>query len=179
MRVIEDRALSGAFAGTRPGFQQLLVAGRRREFDVLVCESPSRLGRRLADLAGLQDEMRFGRIRILTVQYGMMTDMHIGVLGTMAQMQLTELRAHTIRGQWGSVREGRVAGGIAYGYEAVPGEGNAGLRCIHEEQATIVRRVFRLFAAGWSAGAIARCLNAEGVPGPRGGAWNHTTICGH
>ena len=46
------------------------------------------------------------------------------------------------------------------------------------KQAEIVRRIFAEYAAGISPRRIARGLNAEGIPGPRGGLWNASTING-
>ena len=175
--VYEDRAISGASAA-RPGLQSMLRGAAAREFSVLICEGPSRLGRRLADTADIHDRLKYLGVQFLTVQHGRMSEMHIGILGTMAQMQLGELRAQTIRGQRGLVRDGRIPGGLCYGYEAIPG-GRTGERRIVDAEAAIIRRIFRAYGAGQSANAIARTLNAERVPGPRGGLWNHTTICGH
>jgi len=120
VHVFEDRALSGASA-RRPGLQAMLRAGAAGEFDVLICGSHTRLGRRLADTADIHGKLRFARFDIVTAQHGRMTELHIGVLGTMAQMQLSELRPQTVRGQRGVVREGRVPGGLCYGYEATAG----------------------------------------------------------
>jgi hypothetical protein len=53
-----------------------------------------------------------------------------------------------------------------------------GLREIAPVQAAIVIRIFREFAGGHSPIAIARRLNAEGVPGPRGKLWSDGTIRG-
>jgi hypothetical protein len=42
----------------------------------------------------------------------------------------------------------------------------------------IVKRIFTEFAAGASSIQIATRLNADGVPGPRGGQWNASTVRG-
>jgi hypothetical protein len=42
----------------------------------------------------------------------------------------------------------------------------------------VVQRIFTLFATGTSPRALAKQLNAEGVPGPDGRAWRDTTIRG-
>ena len=42
----------------------------------------------------------------------------------------------------------------------------------------MVRRIFADYAAGRSPLSIARLLNAEGIPGPLGGAWYDRTIRG-
>lgn len=47
---------------------------------------------------------------------------------------------------------------------------------VHEPEALVVRRLYRLVADGRSSAALARLLNAEGVPGPQGGIWHQGTI---
>jgi hypothetical protein len=99
------------------------------------------------------------------------------VMGIMAQMALKDLGEKTRRGQLGRVLKGRVAGGLACGYRVNAAEGG-GARTIEEEEANVVRRIFREFAHGVSPELIARTLNQEGVPGPGGRAWSNTTIRG-
>jgi DNA invertase Pin-like site-specific DNA recombinase len=73
--------------------------------------------------------------------------MHIGIMGTMAQMTLSDLRDKTKRGQLGRVRAGRIPGGLAYGYEVVPpapGAKDAGERRIKPGEAGVVRRIFEM-----------------------------------
>jgi DNA invertase Pin-like site-specific DNA recombinase len=90
-RTYEDRAISGAVR-QRPAFQQLLADAERGAFDVVVTESLDRLGRKLADVADLYDRLSFRGIRIVTHAAGEVTQLHIGMLGTMAQLYLSELR---------------------------------------------------------------------------------------
>jgi hypothetical protein len=75
------------------------------------------LGRKLSDVAGLFDRLRFRGIRIHATSVGPMTRMHIGIMGTMAQMSLSDLRDKTRRGQPGRARAGRIPGGPAFGYD--------------------------------------------------------------
>ena len=74
--------------------------------------------------------------------------MHVGLLGTMAQLYLSDLKDKTRRGQLGRVLQGRSAGGRAYGYRAV--EGETGSRRMDEGEAAVVRRICKLFADGVS-----------------------------
>ena len=97
---------------------------------------------------------------------GLVTTMHVGLLGTMAQLYLSDLKEKTRRGLLGRVLQGKAAGGRAYGYRAIAGD--TGSRRIDEAEAAVVRRIFRLYATGTSPNAIARRLNGEGVPGPDG-----------
>lgn len=75
------------------------------------------------------------------------------------------------------VRDGRHAGGRAYGYRAVPGK--PGELEIVEDEAAIVRRIFAAYAAGRTPRDIAHDLNRENIRPPRGRRWNASTINGN
>jgi site-specific DNA recombinase len=81
------------------------------------------------------------------------------------------------RGMAGVVRDGRHAGGRAYGYRAVLG--HPGQLEIVEEEASIVRSIFSAYAARRPPRDIAHDLNREGVRPPRGQRWNASTINGN
>jgi site-specific DNA recombinase len=170
-----DAAISGA-SRFRPGYQQLLADLDRGLFDVVVVEALDRLGRKLADVADLHDRCTFSGITLIAVNVGEITAMHIGLLGTMAQLYLSDLKQKTWRGQLGRALQGKVPGGKAYGYDLVTNAN--GERQINPVEADIVRRIFTQFANGQSPRAIAKRLNAEGIPGPGGRPWGDTTIRG-
>jgi hypothetical protein len=52
-------------------------------------------------------------------------------------------------------------------------------REIDEDEAAVVRRIFRDYAAGASPKQIAKALNKEGIPGPQGALWSPNTIHGN
>ena len=174
----EDLAISGA-SKHRPEFQRLVADAKARRFDVVVCEALDRLGRKLADVAELFDQLSFLGIGIHTLQQGPVTQLHIGMLGTMSQLFLADLKAKTRRGLRAVAEDGRSAGGRSYGYRLVPGEnGRRGHRAIDPTEAAIILRIFEQYAAGVAPKRIAFALNAEGIPGPRGGAWAPSAING-
>jgi site-specific DNA recombinase len=170
-----DTAMSGA-SRFRPGYQQLLADLDCGLFDVVVVEALDRLGRKLADIADLHDRCTFAGITLVAVNVGEITAMHIGMLGTTAQLYLSDLKQKTWRGQLGRALQGKVPGGKAYGYDLVTAA--TGERQINPVEAEIVSRIFAEFANGHSPRAIAKRLNAEGVPGPGGRPWGDTTIRG-
>ncbi len=175
IHIYQDRALSGA-SDQRPAYQQVLADAEAGRFDVLVCEALDRLGRRLADVARLYDHLEFRGVVLHAVNIGQVTTMHVGLLGTMAQLYLSDLKEKTRRGQLGRALAGKIPGGKAYGYRLV--EGECGERRVDEAEALVILRIFREFAAGKSPRAIAKALNAEGTPGPDGRQWGDTTIRG-
>jgi site-specific DNA recombinase len=158
-----DSAASGA-SRFRHGYQRLLADLDRGVFDAVVVEALDRFGRKLADIADLHDRCAFAGIKLHAANVGEIGAMHIGMLGTMAQLYLSDLREKTWRGQLGRALQGKIPGGKAYGYDIV-GD-TTGERHINHSEAAIVRRIFAEFAAGLSPRAIAKQLNAENVAGP-------------
>jgi site-specific DNA recombinase len=89
-----------------------------------------------------------------------------------------EDNAHKVRrGLAGRVNKGLHAGGLTYGYAYVPGD--RGKRLIVEDEAEIVRRIFSEYVDGHTPRNIAHNLNKDGIPPPRGRAWNASTINGN
>src|SRR5206468_8853090 len=176
-------AMSGA-SRLRPGYQKLLEDARGGQFDVVVAEALDRLSRDQEDVAGLYKQLCFAGIRLITLAEGEISELHVGLKGTMNALFLKDLAAKTRRGLEGRVRLGRSGGGLCYGYDVVPELGSdgrpvGGARRINEAEAGIILRIFREFAAGRSPRAIAAGLNADRIPGPGGRPWGDTTIRGH
>ena len=183
VEVLQDAAISGA-SSFRPAYQTLLEQARERRFDIVVSEALDRLSRDQSDVAGLYKRLTFAGIAIHTVSEGLITELHVGLKGTMNALFLKDLADKTHRGLRGRVEAGKSGGGLSYGYELVRqvnelGERVRGERRIHDEQHPVVTRILTMFAAGSSPIAIAKALNAEKIPGPGGRAWRDTTIRGH
>jgi len=181
--VYDDRALSGA-SHLRPGFQRLLEDARKGRFDVIVSEALDRLSRDQEHVAGLLKQLRFLGIELFTIAEGEISELHVGLKGTMNALFLKDLGQKVHRGVEGRVRQGRSGGGLCYGYEVAReldscGEPVRGERRINEDEATIIHRICREFAAGRSPRMIAMQLNAEGVPGPNCASWGPSTIYGN
>jgi site-specific DNA recombinase len=179
-----DRALSGASA-LRPAYQSLLEDARRGgQFDVVVAEALDRLSRDQEDVAGLFKRLRFAGVRLFTLAEGEITELHVGLKGTMNALFLKDLAQKVRRGLEGRVRQGRSGGGLCFGYDVVRehdarGELIRGGRKINQAEAAIVHRIFAEFAAGRSPRAIALGLNAERIAGPHGRSWGPSTIYGN
>ena len=178
-----DHATSGASL-IRPGIQQLMQDAGHGRYDLIVAESLDRLSRDLEDIAGLYKRLTFAGVKIVTLSEGEVTDLHIGLKGTMGQLYLKDLADKTRRGLRGRVEAGRSGGGNSYGYDVVHTIGGDGLpargeRRVNAREAAVVRRIFEDYAVGASPRAIAHALNAEGVPGPSGKGWGPSTIHGN
>ena len=180
----EDAAISGGSAANRPGLHSLMHGAKNGEFDVVLCEALDRLSRSQADVAALFEDLRFHGVKIRTISEGDISELQIGLMGTMNALQLRETGRKTRRGLQGVVRSGRHTGGRVYGYKIrrevdAIGEPIRGLRDIDPGEAEVVREIFRRYAAGQSPRAIVSDLNRRSIPGPRGGSWNASTINGN
>ena len=179
-----DAVASGASMIFRPGLQALIEDARRGSFDVVVAVALDRVSRDQADVAALYKHLQLAGVMIVTLAEGEISELHVGLKGTMDALYLKDLAAKTHRALRGRVEQGRSGGGLCYGYDVVKAADDAGepvrrARTINEAEAAIVRRVFRDFATGVSPRAIAQRLNDEGVPGPSGKLWNDSAIRGH
>jgi site-specific DNA recombinase len=172
-----DKARSGASVFGRDGLMQLMEAARERRFCVVIVEALDRLSRDMEDLAGIHKRLSFQGIEIQAVHDGIADSILIGIRGLVGQMQREDGAKKVRRGMAGVIRDGRHAGGRAYGYRPVPGK--PGELEIVEDEAAIVRRIFAAYAAGRTPRDISHDLNRENVRPPRGQRWNASTINGN
>lgn len=175
-QVYSDAAASGASALRRPGYRALLAAIARHEFDAVLAEALDRFSRNLADTAELYELCKFHGVSLLTLDYGRIGLIHVGMAGTMSAVFLEGLAEKIRRGMRGQAERGLSPGGKTYGYRVGATRGE---RVIDEREAHIVRRILEDFAAGLSPRSIARALNEEGIAAPRGGQWRASNLIGH
>jgi len=178
-----DRSISGASL-IRPGIQALMADAQAHRFDIVLAESLDRISRDQEDIAGVYKRLTFAGVRMVTLSEGDISELHIGLKGTMGALYLKDLADKTRRGLHGRVEHGKSGGGNSYGYRVVhrsgpDGEPIRGEREIDPVEANIVRRIFTDYAAGKSPRTIAHELNAEGVAGPRGRDWGPSTLLGN
>jgi site-specific DNA recombinase len=178
-----DRAVSGA-SRLRASYQTLLEDARRGAFDVVVAEALDRLSRDQEDVAHLFKHLAFAGVQLVTLSEGKISELHIGLSGTMSALYLKQLAEKTRRGLRGRVEQGRSGGGKSYGYNVVSNSkasdtDQTGQRRVNEAEAAVICRVFKFYRDGLSPREIAKMLNREGVPRPAGGHWGPSTINGN
>ncbi len=168
----------------RSGIQKLQRDASANTFDVVISEALDRLSRNQADIAQLFQRLMFSNVAIETLSEGCISEMHIGLKGTMNALFIKDLSTKTHRGLKGRALKGKSAGGKAYGYKVVQkfdeaGNPVRGDRKIDPVEAKIVRRIFEDYAAGLSPKKIAEALNEDRIPGPSGRGWGASTLHGN
>jgi DNA invertase Pin-like site-specific DNA recombinase len=94
VEVFSDKATSGASL-RRSGIQNLLRSSATGQFDVVISEALDRLSRNQADIAPIYQKLEFQSVMIETVSEGSVSEMHIGLKGTMNSLFIKDLAAKT------------------------------------------------------------------------------------
>jgi site-specific DNA recombinase len=162
----------------RPGIQTLLRDAQAGQFDVVLAEALDRISRDQADVTTLFKPLKFAGVPIVTLAEGGISELHVGLKGTMNALFLKDLAAKTHRGLRGRVEEGKSGGGLCYGYKVVKklderGDPIRGDPEIDAHEVDVVRCIFRDFAAGIPPRTIAKLMNEEGIVGPEGTLERH------
>lgn len=156
---------------SRPGFNQLITAARRREFEVILVKTQSRFTRDMELVEKyLHGLFPLWGIRLIAVVDHVDTADLAGkksrqINGLINEWYLEDLSANVRSVLTHKRRAGQYIGAFAlYGYAKDPADHNR--LVIDPEAAGVVRRIFGWYLAGYGTARIARMLNAEGILPP-------------
>lgn len=145
----------------REGFQDLVAAAKRREFEAVVIYDITRGSRDVGDWFTFRKEMMLLGIRIISTaqELGDLTDgnkflMELISVG-IGQVEVLNTRQKSIDGVAIKAKQGVFLGGTPpLGYDVVNGK-----YVINEPEAAIIRTIYTMYAAGESYDAILKKLN--------------------
>ena len=184
--IFVDDAVSGAEWKHRPGFNALLaMLEPRAPFGVLIVSELSRIGRASARTLYAVTQIEDAGVELHGYLKGRVVTLEdeAGEVETMVDSLVSSLERRRARQRtYDALRRraeaGAVTGGRVFGYTNHR-NGDGYVHClIDEREAATVRRIFTLYADGAGLTRIAKALNAEAVPAPRGGSgsWAGTAI---
>lgn len=176
--VYGDEAKSGVDM-ERPGWQAFVDAVRRDEVALVACYEQSRLTRAGIDTwdqvcvllhrAGITEVLTYRQGPISVVEGNRLT----GRLLALVDQEERERTTARVRDGHRHLREaGRPSGGRPYGYRWGLDPNGHKTFVIDPDEATVIERIAADLIRGRSQGAIARDLDTEGVPSPRGKGWS-------
>ena len=154
LHAYHDRAISGT-SNLRPGYQK--QDARCGTFDVVVAEALDRLSRDQEHVAHLFKHLSFAGVQLLTLSEGVISELHVGLSGTMGALYVKHLAEETHRGLRGRIEAGKSGGGLTYGYDVVRTPKADGTVEVGDE-AAVVRRIFEAYASGMPPRKIAWML---------------------
>ncbi len=183
VEVFSDAAVSGS-TQLRPGLQNLLNLIKKGQVKMVLTEALDRISRDQEHIARIYKQLTFCQVQLQTIAEGVVSELHIGLKGTMNALVLKDMAEKIRRGQKGRALAKRSPGGLAYGYDVIRqfdanGTPDKGLRAVNEAKSAVIRQIFELYSDGLSARQIAKFLNSNGTPSPRGGFWNASSISGN
>jgi len=171
-----DSEISGTL-GNRPGLNELRSAVCRGEIDIVIVEAIDRLTRNVVHALEVYNLMEFANIELYSLAEGSQNFMSVMLTAWGAREYSKSVSIHTKRGMAAALQNGSFHM-RPYGYRKCE-KSNGSNREIDPAISPIVQRIYRAFADGASAHRIARDLNEDGIPAPRGGTWDGRTIRGN
>ena len=169
VKVYADEGISGTQLKKRKGFNEMLAAARRHEFDLLFTKSLSRFARNTVDSISAIRELKELGIDVYFEEQKLHTinatgELIITILSALAQEESRNISENV---KWG-IRKSFQDGKIMIPYKSFLGyeRGKNGSPEINEEEAEVVRTIYRMFWEGFSTHQIAKWLNEKKVPMP-------------
>lgn len=178
--VYTDEGISATNTKHRDGFKQMVRDALAGKIDLIVTKSVSRFARNTVDslttvrkLKEHGTEIYFEKENIFT--FDSKGELLITIMSSLAQEESRSISENVTWGQRKRFADGKVS--MPYkqflGYE----KGEDGTPVINEEEATIVRLIYKLFLEGRTPAGICRYLEQQGIPTPSGKQkWSQTTV---
>lgn len=178
--VYTDEGISATNTKHRDGFKQMVKDALAGKIDLVVTKSVSRFARNTVDslttvrkLKEHGTEIYFEKEQIFT--FDSKGELLITIMSSLAQEESRSISENVTWGQRKRFADGKVS--MPYkqflGYD----KGEDGTPVINEEEAAIVRLIYRLFLEGKTSAGICRYLEQQGIPTPAGKQkWSQTTV---
>ena len=189
--IFVDDGISGAEFVKRPGFLSTNEWRMQPKptFQFLIMSEESRLGREAIETSYALKQIIDAGVRLFfyledreRTLDSALDKMMLSLANFAAEVERERAKQRTYDAMLRKAKAGHVTGGKVFGYTnkevlALDGRRLHVLRVINEEEAAIVRRIFEMCAHRMGLSRIAKQLNEERVPPPRGGAgWYPSAI---
>lgn len=178
--IFADEGISGTQTKKRTEFNRMIRKCRQKKIDLILCKSISRFARNtvhcleyIRELRSLGIGVIFEKENINTLK--MNSEFIISLYGSFAQAESESISKNVTWGIEKSFREGKVKYEMSktLGYRM----GDDGKPYIIEEEAEIVRRIYRMYLDGMSMQGIADVMQAEGIKRRSGSSkWGRASV---
>jgi site-specific DNA recombinase len=165
VKVYGDPGASGAYTANRPGFNEMVEAAKKDEFDVVIIEDGDRLARKLHITTAVFSTLTEHGVELHSSKLGRWSLMHAAFSGLMSDEQRTRINELMRSGIVKILKRGLWPVQAPYGFVKIPG--SPGDMKIDDEEGPIVRRIFAMRLAGMHCYDICRTLNKENIRSAR------------
>ena len=178
--IFADEGISGTQTKKRTEFNRMIRKCRQKKIDLILCKSVSRFMRNTVQCLEYIRELRSLGIGIIFEKENINTmkmsgEFIISLYGSFAQAESESISKNVTWGIEKSFREGKVKYVMdkTLGYRM----GDDGKPYVIEEEAEIVRRIYRLYLDGLSMQGIANIMQAEGIKRRSGSSkWSRANV---
>lgn len=177
--IFADEGISGTGTAKRTEFNKMIKMARKHKIDLILCKSISRFARNTVDcldyvreLKALGVNVKFEKENIET--FAASSEFAITLYASFAQAESESISKNVTWGIEKSFQSGKVRYQMrnTLGYRMQDGK-----PVVVEEEAEIVRQIFKMFADGHSMGEIATEMTLRGVPRRNGSSnWSRTNV---
>lgn len=173
--VYADEALTGT-KDTREQFQKLLADCRAGQVDLVVTKSISRFARNTITLLETVRELKTLGVDVYFEEqniHSLSSDGEL-ILTILASYAQEESLSASENQKW-RVRQ-NFQNGIPWNGTMLGYRYEDGTLVVHPQEAEVVRQIFDSYMSGKGAVAIAKALNAQGIPSRFGNQWSRSSI---
>ena len=176
VNMYHDDALTGK-TDHRPAFQQMIKDAKTEKFDYVIVYKLDRFARNRYDSAIYKAQLKKCNVRVLSamesISEGPEGIILESVLEGMAEYYSANLSQHVLRGMHQRAELGKYIGGfVPLGYK-IDGDKNY---IIDEKTAPIVKRIYEMYANGYTVKEICQELNSAGIKSPRGKMFSYNSL---
>lgn len=181
--VYSDEGITGTNTKRRDGFNNLIKDALDGKIDLIITKSISRFARNTLDAIGYIRKLKSAGVEVYFEKenlwsFDSKSELVLTICASIAQEESRSISQNVTIGKRWSMQEGKVS----WAYKSFLGyrKTEEGEIVINEEEAQIVRLIYRLFLVeGKTASGIAKYLNESGIPTPtkrEGCKWTKTTV---
>jgi len=178
--VYTDEGISATSTAKRDGFNRMVADALDGKLDLIVTKSVSRFARNTVDSLSTIRKLKEKGVEVYFEKENIWTfdgkgELLITIMSSLAQEESRSISENCTWGQRKRFSDGKVC--VPYSRFLGYDKGENDTLKINEDEAVIVRLIYKMFLEGATPHLIAKHLTAEGIPTPGGKwVWSQSTI---
>ncbi len=180
VEVFADEGITGTNTKKRDGFNSMVERALNGEIDLILTKSISRFARNTVDTLQTVRQLKAAGVEVIFEKENIHTfdpkcEVLLTIMSSLAQEESRSISENVRWGKEKSMRDGLVY--MPYGHFMGYRKGEDGRPEIVEEEAEIIRQIYRDFLSGKSISQIAKELTEKGIITPGGKKnWSISTV---